>query len=58
MFVSIVFPMTRFELENFINWFLVQVFVGLGQPYEGPAALEALANGCFFLNPKVWSLVL
>lgn len=29
-----------------------KVFVGLGQPYEGPAALEALANGCFFLNPK------
>ncbi|KAK2561560.1 hypothetical protein P5673_015541, partial [Acropora cervicornis] len=28
------------------------VFVGLGKPYEGPAALEALANGCFFLNPK------
>ncbi|XP_015757927.1 PREDICTED: alpha-1,6-mannosylglycoprotein 6-beta-N-acetylglucosaminyltransferase A-like [Acropora digitifera] len=29
-----------------------KVFVGLGKPYEGPAALEALANGCFFLNPK------
>ncbi|KAJ7360214.1 Alpha-1,6-mannosylglycoprotein 6-beta-N-acetylglucosaminyltransferase A [Desmophyllum pertusum] len=29
-----------------------KVFVGLGQPFEGPAALEALANGCFFLNPK------
>ncbi|KAM7436454.1 hypothetical protein ABFA07_013721 [Porites harrisoni] len=29
-----------------------KVFVGLGQPYEGPAALEALANGCFFINPK------
>ena len=32
--------------------------MGLGQPYEGPAALEALANGCFFLNPKVWLVVL
>lgn len=30
----------------------IKVFVGLGQPFEGPAALEALANGCFFLNPK------
>ncbi|KAJ7372831.1 Alpha-1,6-mannosylglycoprotein 6-beta-N-acetylglucosaminyltransferase A [Desmophyllum pertusum] len=29
-----------------------KVFVGLGQPFEGPAALEALANGCFFINPK------
>ncbi|KXJ25562.1 Alpha-1,6-mannosylglycoprotein 6-beta-N-acetylglucosaminyltransferase A [Exaiptasia diaphana] len=28
------------------------VFVGLGFPYEGPAPLEAIANGCFFLNPK------
>ena len=33
---------------------MFQVFVGLGEPFEGPAALEALANGCFFLNPKVW----
>ena len=30
-----------------------QVFVGLGFPYEGPAPLEAIANGCFFINPKV-----
>nr|XP_058948150.1 alpha-1,6-mannosylglycoprotein 6-beta-N-acetylglucosaminyltransferase A-like [Pocillopora verrucosa] len=29
-----------------------KVFVGLGMPFEGPAALEALANGCFFINPK------
>lgn len=28
------------------------VFVGLGFPYEGPAALEAIANGCYFINPK------
>ena len=48
----------RFEFQNLINWFPVQVFVGLGQPYEGPAALEALANGCFFLNPKVLLVVL
>ena len=31
----------------------LQVFVGLGFPYEGPAPLEAIANGCFFINPKV-----
>lgn len=30
-----------------------QLFVGLGFPYEGPAPLEAIANGCFFINPKV-----
>ena len=28
--------------------------MGLGEPFEGPAALEALANGCFFINPKVF----
>lgn len=29
-----------------------KLFVGLGFPYEGPAPLEAIANGCAFLNPK------
>ncbi|XP_048407295.1 alpha-1,6-mannosylglycoprotein 6-beta-N-acetylglucosaminyltransferase A-like [Stegostoma tigrinum] len=29
-----------------------KIFVGLGFPYEGPAPLEAIANGCIFLNPK------
>nr|CAB3263807.1 alpha-1,6-mannosylglycoprotein 6-beta-N-acetylglucosaminyltransferase A-like [Phallusia mammillata] len=29
-----------------------KVFVGLGDPGEGPAALEAIANGAVFLNPK------
>lgn len=29
-----------------------KVFIGLGFPYEGPAPLEAIANGCFFLNPR------
>ncbi|XP_032902328.1 coiled-coil domain-containing protein 126 [Amblyraja radiata] len=28
----------------------IKVFVGLGFPYEGPAPLEAIANGCIFLN--------
>lgn len=32
---------------------VLQVFVGLSFPYEGPAPLEALANGCIFLNPKL-----
>jgi alpha-1,3(6)-mannosylglycoprotein beta-1,6-N-acetyl-glucosaminyltransferase len=31
----------------------MQVFVGLGFPYEGPAPLEAIANGAAFINPKV-----
>lgn len=26
--------------------------MGLSFPYEGPAPLEAIANGCAFLNPK------
>ena len=30
-----------------------QVFIGLGFPYEGPAPLEAIAQGCIFLNAKV-----
>ncbi|KAJ8019701.1 Alpha-1,6-mannosylglycoprotein 6-beta-N-acetylglucosaminyltransferase A [Holothuria leucospilota] len=29
-----------------------KLFVGLGFPYEGPAPLEAIANGCVFLNPS------
>lgn len=29
----------------------VKVFVGLGFPYEGPAPIEAIANGAFYLNP-------
>ncbi|XP_058479414.1 alpha-1,6-mannosylglycoprotein 6-beta-N-acetylglucosaminyltransferase A-like isoform X2 [Solea solea] len=28
-----------------------KVFVGLSFPFEGPGPLEALANGCAFLNP-------
>lgn len=28
------------------------MFVGLGFPYEGPAPLEAIANGAVYLNPK------
>ncbi|XP_054603030.1 alpha-1,6-mannosylglycoprotein 6-beta-N-acetylglucosaminyltransferase A isoform X2 [Nothobranchius furzeri] len=30
-----------------------KLFVGLSFPYEGPAPLEALANGCAFLNPRL-----
>ncbi|CAH1789934.1 unnamed protein product [Owenia fusiformis] len=29
-----------------------KVFIGLGFPYEGPAPLEAIANGCVFINPR------
>lgn len=30
----------------------IKLFIGLGFPYEGPAPLEAIANGCIFLQPK------
>lgn len=47
------------ELRGSRDWYLhvmsfpvLQLFVGLGFPYEGPAPLEAIANGCAFLNPK------
>ncbi|XP_065051620.1 alpha-1,6-mannosylglycoprotein 6-beta-N-acetylglucosaminyltransferase A-like [Rhopilema esculentum] len=30
-----------------------KVFVGMGFPFEGPAPLEAIANGCFFINAKL-----
>lgn len=30
----------------------LQVFVGLGFPYEGPAPIEAIALGCVFLQPR------
>ena len=31
----------------------LQLFIGLGFPFEGPGPLEAIANGAVFLNPKV-----
>uniref|UniRef100_A0A671SD81 alpha-1,6-mannosyl-glycoprotein 6-beta-N-acetylglucosaminyltransferase n=1 Tax=Sinocyclocheilus anshuiensis TaxID=1608454 RepID=A0A671SD81_9TELE len=31
---------------------VIYLFVGLSFPYEGPAPLEAIANGCAFLNPR------
>ena len=37
----------------FVFCFWLQVFIGLGFPYEGPAPLEAIAQGCIFLNAKV-----
>lgn len=30
----------------------VQLFIGFGFPYEGPAPLEAIANGCIYLQPR------
>lgn len=29
-----------------------KVFLGLGFPLEGPAALEAIANGAVFIQPR------
>lgn len=31
---------------------LLQLFIGFGFPYEGPAPLEAIANGCVFLQSR------
>lgn len=31
---------------------MCQLFIGFGFPYEGPAPLEAIANGCIFLQPR------
>lgn len=31
---------------------LLQLFIGFGFPYEGPAPLEAIANGCVFLQAR------
>ncbi|XP_019858888.1 PREDICTED: alpha-1,6-mannosylglycoprotein 6-beta-N-acetylglucosaminyltransferase B-like [Amphimedon queenslandica] len=30
-----------------------RLFVGMGAPYEGPGPLEAIANGCAFIQPKI-----
>ncbi|XP_030830575.1 alpha-1,6-mannosylglycoprotein 6-beta-N-acetylglucosaminyltransferase A isoform X2 [Strongylocentrotus purpuratus] len=38
------------EIQNLLKE--TKLFIGLGFPYEGPAPLEAVANGCVFLNPK------
>ncbi|CAL1529052.1 unnamed protein product [Lymnaea stagnalis] len=42
--------MTGVELHKLLQ--KTKVFVGLGFPYEGPAPLEAIANGAVFLNLK------
>lgn len=39
-------------LKNGFDWFIFQLFIGFGFPYEGPAPLEAIANGCIFLQPR------
>jgi len=46
------------EITFVIFCLSIQVFIGLGFPYEGPAPLEAIAQGCIFLNAKVtWKLL-
>lgn len=30
-----------------------KVFIGVGEPYEGPAPLEAISQGCVFINLKL-----
>ncbi|XP_016098044.1 alpha-1,6-mannosylglycoprotein 6-beta-N-acetylglucosaminyltransferase B-like, partial [Sinocyclocheilus grahami] len=38
------------ELQQLLR--KAKLFLGFGFPYEGPAPLEAIANGCVFLQPK------
>uniref|UniRef100_A0A3P9MKA0 alpha-1,6-mannosyl-glycoprotein 6-beta-N-acetylglucosaminyltransferase n=1 Tax=Oryzias latipes TaxID=8090 RepID=A0A3P9MKA0_ORYLA len=38
------------ELQQLLR--KAKLFIGFGFPYEGPAPLEAVANGCIFLQPK------
>ncbi|TNM96770.1 hypothetical protein fugu_014926 [Takifugu bimaculatus] len=38
------------ELQQLLR--RAKLFIGFGFPYEGPAPLEAIANGCIFLQPK------
>uniref|UniRef100_A0A8C6NUY9 alpha-1,6-mannosyl-glycoprotein 6-beta-N-acetylglucosaminyltransferase n=1 Tax=Nothobranchius furzeri TaxID=105023 RepID=A0A8C6NUY9_NOTFU len=38
------------ELQQLLR--KAKLFIGFGFPYEGPAPLEAIANGCIFLQPK------
>ncbi|XP_051570296.1 alpha-1,6-mannosylglycoprotein 6-beta-N-acetylglucosaminyltransferase B-like [Myxocyprinus asiaticus] len=41
------------ELQQLLR--KAKLFMGFGFPYEGPAPLEAIANGCIFLQPKFHS---
>ncbi|XP_076871967.1 alpha-1,6-mannosylglycoprotein 6-beta-N-acetylglucosaminyltransferase B-like [Brachyhypopomus gauderio] len=38
------------ELQQLLR--KAKLFIGFGFPYEGPAPLEAIANGCIYLQPK------
>uniref|UniRef100_A0A672F3Y6 alpha-1,6-mannosyl-glycoprotein 6-beta-N-acetylglucosaminyltransferase n=1 Tax=Salarias fasciatus TaxID=181472 RepID=A0A672F3Y6_SALFA len=38
------------ELQQLLR--KAKLFIGFGFPYEGPAPLEAIANGCIFLQPR------
>lgn len=45
-------PETKAALTR-ITWVCsLQLFIGFGFPYEGPAPLEAIANGCVFLQAR------
>lgn len=53
-YASVDLDMSSSVYRLFISSFLfsVKLFIGFGFPYEGPAPLEAIANGCIFLQPK------
>ncbi|XP_035380684.1 alpha-1,6-mannosylglycoprotein 6-beta-N-acetylglucosaminyltransferase B isoform X1 [Electrophorus electricus] len=38
------------ELQQLLR--KAKLFIGFGFPYEGPAPLEAIANGCIYLQPR------
>ena len=43
---------TMIDLDCLLIFYLSQLFIGLGDPVEGPGAMEALARGCIFINPQ------
>lgn len=49
---SVEYKYTNLGFSNSFLFFCFKLFVGFGFPYEGPAPLEAIANGCIFLQPK------
>ncbi|XP_072414567.1 alpha-1,6-mannosylglycoprotein 6-beta-N-acetylglucosaminyltransferase B-like isoform X1 [Chiloscyllium punctatum] len=50
MFVKNHGLLPQHELQRLLR--KAKLFIGLGFPYEGPAPLEAIANGCIFLQPR------
>ena len=45
-------PLPASTTDHLLIIAIFQIFIGMGFPYEGPAPLEALAEGCVFFNAK------